>query len=46
MTILQFVWLGEIIQTGMKLLGGDGEGLSIARGDDEKVSKSSKPKTQ
>lgn len=46
LTILQFVWLGEIIQTGMKLLGGDGEGLSIARGDDEKVSKSSKPKTQ
>lgn len=39
LTVLQVVWLGEIIQTAMKLFGEEGGGLSIKRGDDDETKK-------
>ena len=37
LTILQIVWLGEIVQTGVKMFSEDGvDGLAIKRGEDEK----------
>lgn len=39
LTVLQVVWLGEIIQTGVKMFSEDGGDLSIKRGEDSETKK-------